>query len=829
MDKQNQMQHIDKQDQARSLRFLPSPLSNPLLRTGGRAPFLLLLVSLFIFSSCSVNQYLPEGEYLYNGAAVKVNAPDGVATTELTLEATAVLNNNTNAKLPLLGYYEVYRWYKFEEKLAAKPEKFAEKEHWGTEPVFYNDDLVETVNTLIENRASNEGYFNNESDWELDTSQKNRTISAAYDLQVGEPYLLDTVTYYWRDSSVARVLDPLRETSRLKPGSRYELDAVKAERDRWRDALRNSGYYYARSDYFYFLVDTVGGDHRVKMLAKLKDDVPANLLSRQRIAAINVHPSSDGKKDARENPVQLDTARVGGLRVICNDCPLRPAIVDEAFEMSAGDVYNPTAYSKTLKRLADYNTFRYIAMSYDPVPGSDSLLTLNAYMTPRLRRRFEGELGISYNSADYFGPNIKLAYVNRNLLRGAELLKIEGDFTLAQFLGSAGQARVPQSSIFGIKASLQVPRLWMPKRRKIIPRVFTSGTIIEFGAKMENLTMNLAQFEPEIEESNLTDLAGQLEDDPDAQEAISLQQISYQFGYTWKRRVANNHLLNPISIRFQNPSVSSEDVLTLASELNLAPGASDAQTNRFDRMLVFSPNYTFTYDSRLKGVQTHNFFWQQSVAMNMNNVFPVGRNAELREREVSYYPLLESDFRYYLRLSSRRQIAFRLHGGVAFPLFSDRAIVPYFDLFTIGGPNSLRGFAPRQLGPGNTVPFANNLLSFGGFGNLLLETSLEYRQKINSIVELALFADAGNIWTYKTELEELDTDFKTDAFSGEFAVDAGVGLRFDFQFLIFRLDVAKPLVIPYEDAAAELVIPLEDARDVPGNGFRFVIAFGYPF
>lgn len=800
-----------------------SLLLHPLLRTCG--PALLLL----FFFSCNVTRYLPEGEYLYDGAAVNVAAPEGVATTELTTEVNAVLDNNTNSKLPLLGYYEIYRWYRFEEKMAKKPEKFADKDHWGAEPIFYKEDLVEQVNTLIENRASNEGYFNNESDWELDTNRSDRTISAAYDLTVGKPYLLDTVRYYWVDSSVARILTPLRATTRLQPGTRYELDAVKAERDRWRDALRNEGYYYVRSDDFYFLVDTVGGDRRVKMLAKLKDEVPATHLTPQRIAAVNVHPNSDGKRDAREDRNRLDTARVGGLRVICNDCPLRPAIVDEAFEMRRNDLYSPTAHTKTLKRLADYNTFRYIAMSYDPVPGADSLLVLNAFLTPRLRRRFEGEIGISYNSADYFGPNLKLAYINRNLLRGAELLKIEADYTLARFLGTAGEARVPQSSIFGITAGLRVPRLWMPKRRKLIPRVFTSGTVIEFGAKMENLTMNLAQFKKEIDESDLTDLANELEDDPDARESISLQQFSLQYGYTWKRRVANNHALNPFSIRFQNPSVASEEVLKLARELNLVPGAADAQTNRFDRMLVFSPNYTFTYDSRLKGTGTHNFFWQQSVALNMNNVFPVGRDADLREREVSYYPLLESDFRYYLTLSRRTQLATRFHGGIAFPLFSDRAIVPYFDLFSIGGPNSLRGFAPRQLGPGNTVPFANNLLSFGGFGNLLLESSIELRQKVNSIVELALFADAGNIWTYKTELEPLDTDFKIDAFSGEFAVDAGVGLRFDLEFLIFRLDVARPLVIPYAEAAERLVVPLADARDVPGDGFRLVIAFGYPF
>ena len=800
-----------------------TPLLRPFLRTCASALVLLVVCS------CSVTQYLPEGEYLYNGSAVSIEAPAGVPTTELQTEVNAVLNNNTNNKVPLLGYYEIYRWYKFEEKLAEKPEKFADKEHWGKEPIFYDENLVETVDQLIRNRASNEGYFNNESDYQLDTNRDSRTISVAFDLTVGRPWRIDTVEYFWTDDSVAEILDSIRGKTRLKPGERYELDLLRAERERWREALRSNGYYYSRSDDFLFLADTVAGDHRVKLLAKLKDDVPNSHLTPQRLAAINVYPNTEGKEEARAEGGFDDTVRVGGVRVLCEVCPLRPAVVDEAFVMRRGDLYDPTAHRNTLKRLADYNTFRYIAMSYDPVPGGDSLLTLNAFMTPRLRRRIEGELGISYNSADYFGPNVRLAYTNRNLFRGAELLKLEGEYTLAQFLGTEGEARVPNSSLFGFNASLQVPRLWMPRRRKLIPRVFTSGTIIEFGGKLENLTMNLAQFDKEIGESDLTELANILEDDPTAREAISLQQLSFQFGYTWKRRVANNHKLFPFSVRFQNPSVSTEEVLDLARELNLAPGVDGAQTNRFDRMLVFSPNYTYTLDTRLRGLKTHSFFWQQFGSMNMNNVFPVGRMADLREREVSYYPLLETDFRYYLTLNSTSQIATRFHGGIAFPLFGDRAIVPYFDLFTIGGPNSLRGFAPRQVGPGRTVPFANNLLTFGGYGNLLLEGSVEYRHRVNSILELALFADAGNIWTYKSELEELETDFRTDAFAGDLALDAGVGVRFDLQFLILRIDVAKPLQTPYEEAAQQLVIPRADARDVPGDGVRFVLAFGYPF
>ena len=499
--------------------------------------------------------------------------------------------------------------------------------------------------------------------------------------------------------------------------------------------------------------------------------------------------------------------------------------------MSGGDLYDPDNHRKTLRRLASYSTFRYISLDYETVPGSDSTLILNAYMDPLLRRRIEGEVGVTYNSARYVGPNVRLAYTNRNLLRGAELFQLTGDFSYAVFLGNTDEIRVPTSGIYGLTATLNVPRLWLPKRRKIIPRVMSSGTIISLGAKLESLSLTLEKFQTEIADQGLSELATLIEDDPSASENVSLLQLRAKYGYTWQRRIKKSHELYPFEVRFQNPVVSNEEVLSIARNLGLAEDSGDAASNatsRFDRMLVFSPNYTLTYDTRLDGEDTHNVFWQQYLSMNINNVFPVGPGTEDAERVSSLYPQLETDFRYYWRFTQATSLNYRLHGGIAFP-FSDQAIVPYFDLYSVGGPNSLRGFVPRQLGPGRTAPRNNNLLTLAGFGNLLLETSVELRQKLTPLIEVAAFYDAGNVWTYKTEAEPLDTDFRTGSFVNELAMDYGIGFRFDLTFLVFRLDLAKPFQIPFEETVADFQIPQLYPGDPPDKDWRLVIAFGYPF
>ncbi len=783
---------------------------------------LLVLVCLgFAISSCSVTKYLPDGKYLYRGAEVEIVAADSVNTDEITADATATLDNNTNAYL-LGNPWKVWFYYRYQ-----TPKQKGLK-HWlstsvGEKPIFFDEGKVDYSEDLLENRAAINGYFYNEASSTTDTIQKKRTITVDYALKVGPRYTIDSLFYEISDSSVARVVEEVRPRTLLMPDKHYDLDLIKAETARLQQALRNRGYYYAAQSDFEFLADTVSGVNRVQLLMKLKDDVPTNHLYPQRIVDVNVHPNIVvGDTLLRAT---LDTIRYRDINIICADCPLRPKVVDEAFAIDPGDAYSPENHGKTLRRLSGYNMFRYISMSYDPVPDSaDSLLVLNAYLQPQLRRRFEGEFGLTYNNARYFGPEVGVGYTNRNLLRGAELLRIDGRATLAFFLGDRASSRVPTSQTYSLTAKLNVPRLWLPARRKLIPRVITSGSVIEVGVNLENVDLNLNQFQTEISELDLMDLANILESDSSANENVSLLQFRYQFGYTWQRRVTKSHEFFPLSFRFQLPRVSTDELLELARGLGVAQGQQSL--GRFDQMILYSPNYTLNFDSRLRRQSTHSFAVIQYLSMNFNRVSAAGTGLENQDAELSIYPQVETDFRYYFRLSRNQTVAARVHGGVAYAL-TDRAIVPYFNLYSVGGPNSLRGFAPRQVGPAATVPKGNNLLTQGGFGNIVFETSLEFRQKLNSLIEVAVFTDAGNVWTYKSTLEPIETDFRSKTFIEQLAVDAGIGLRLDFEFLIFRLDLATPLVFPFEDA--QQALPPEERENVKMGQIVPQIAFGYPF
>jgi outer membrane protein insertion porin family len=116
-------------------------------------------------------------------------------------------------------------------------------------------------------------------------------------------------------------------------------------------------------------------------------------------------------------------------------------------------------------------------------------------------------------------------------------------------------------------------------------------------------------------------------------------------------------------------------------------------------------------------------------------------------------------------------------------------------------------------------------------GNMLIESSLEYRMPIGRFPELAVFVDAGNIWLTSGPGTTAATHFRVSRFYRELAVGAGAGLRINLGFFVLRLDLAFPLAKPYLPAGQRWV-----AGDLHfGNrtwrreNLNWNFSFGYPF
>jgi outer membrane protein assembly factor BamA len=181
------------------------------------------------------------------------------------------------------------------------------------------------------------------------------------------------------------------------------------------------------------------------------------------------------------------------------------------------------------------------------------------------------------------------------------------------------------------------------------------------------------------------------------------------------------------------------------------------------------------------------------------------------------------DYSSTIRLSETGGIAFHAGLGVAYA-YGNSSILPFEKRYYAGGPNNVRGWRTRYLGPGSLdKQGANSMVFHVGDVNFIL--SAEYRYKILNWLEPAVFVDCGNIWTLKDYPNQPGGLFKWDSFYKELAVGTGVGLRFDFSFLIFRLDAGTRVYDPAKPEGNRFVL----GKGNIWNNSAIYVAIGYPF
>ena len=205
---------------------------------------------------------------------------------------------------------------------------------------------------------------------------------------------------------------------------------------------------------------------------------------------------------------------------------------------------------------------------------------------------------------------------------------------------------------------------------------------------------------------------------------------------------------------------------------------------------------------------------------------------------------LQADARYYQPITRSSLLAMRVSGGYAAPYGEDRLladgrvrpnVLPYEKFFFTGGSASNRAWRPRRLGPGGFTP---EQLSDGAFnynfeqpGEILLEANAELRVKVFRLIALAFFADASNVWMIREDRSRPGAQFRPYLFIDQLAIGAGVGLRLDFSFLLFRIDVGTKVKDPALPAGSRWIgDQLSLRRPFGERGQSNVnIGIGYPF
>ncbi|WP_316634407.1 BamA/TamA family outer membrane protein [uncultured Flavobacterium sp.] len=756
-----------------------------------------IALSLFFVFGCSNTKYLPDGELLYTGGSVTVK--DTIIKKkerkELESELEDLLRPKPNKQFlglrPKLWFYN----------MAGEPKKQKGIRYWlrnkvGEPPVLFSKVDLDYNASVLRNFIENRGYF--KTGVSADSTVSNKRVTAEYTVVPKKRYTIKSVTFPDDSLAMSRIIGRSSRRSLLKVGKPYDLDVIKAERERIDARLKEKGYYYFNPDYILAQVDSSKGDHEVKIRLVIKADTPPKALTSYKINKIVVYPNFVISKDSVKYKPE-DVVYYKDFTIIDTANTFKPRVFDRAIYFKKGDLYNRKDHNLTLNRFVNLGTFSFVKNEFKPSDSLPNTLDSYYYLTLLPKKFIRVEVLGKTNSASYTGTEVNVNWNNRNLFRGAELLTVSvfggADFQLS---GANNGKNIYK---LGTETSLTWPRFIVPffhveGSNEFVPR--TKATL-------------------RYEYQNRTQL-------------YALNSFKTSFGYLWKENLRKEHQLNIIDVTYVSPSHVTEEYLADIEE--------DKSLGKvIEKQLIFGPTYTFTYTNTMQRRRKNTFYFSGDVdlAGNITGLVTganVKKNNEIKILDVpfSQYVKLRGDFRHYLRLGKESQLASRIIVGAGLP-YGNSSALPTSKQFVVGGTNSIRAFRARSLGPGSYVnTVTDNSFLPDQSGDLKLEFSTEYRAKLFSIVRGALFIDAGNVWLLNPDPDKPGGEITKD-FMKEIAIGAGAGLRFDLSFLILRTDLAFPLRKPYLPEGERWVIKDIDFGSGPWRKDNLIlnIAIGYPF
>jgi outer membrane protein insertion porin family len=735
----------------------------------------LMLCIVLSLAGCTGMKHISPEDPLYTGVEISMDAKRTEKRTLLPV-INGLLKPEPNHQFlwmrPALARYNML-------SDSARIKKFWKNKVMG--PVLLSQANPQQVSAAIADRMFHQGYFHNTVAFDT-VMQGGRKAKYKYMITLHEPFTIASVTFPQPHNDLTQKIYDSKDESFLKPGDIYTFDAVKNERARIDRDLKEKGYIYFSPDFILLKVDSVTGEHQVRTEITLKPETPPE--SRQAFTIRKVYVHDDHILEA----TATDTLQFGNNYLISRNHTLTYNALQQGLFLKPGELYSRLNYMHTIRYFNDLPIMRNANVKFLPYGDTDSLDVM-LYLSQRKRFAYTAEFNTIFRSTNYFGPGVIFSYTDRNANKGAEMLKINlrGSFEMQIVDGEVNPAYE-----LGVNVNYTLPRFFptflFNTARKSLPKTTVSAGYNLF---------------------NRLDL-------------YKLNSITTNFGYSWSKTDYMQHSFKPLEVSFTKlPEDSKSQEFEDYLEEN--PGVQRS----FDEQFILGMGYEFTYQ-RPRGGQS-DFFFRGGIdlAGNVLNILYSATNSAtdtfgrytLFGVPFSQYLRPRMDLHYTVNINDRSKLASRLSTGVGIPI-GNSDILPYIKQFYVGGTNSLRSFIARSVGPGSEVPPEgyNDVT-----GDIRLEGNLEYRFDISGSLKGALFLDAGNIWLFNEDPSRPNGDFNLNTFVDEIAMSYGWGLRWDFDFIVARLDFAYTLRTPY--------LP-EGERWSAGFSFwdpALNIAIGYPF
>jgi hypothetical protein len=766
-----------------------------------KAGNIILLMGILFLGACNSTKFVPEDRYLLNRVSVRVDDKN-IKREDLKTHIRQKEN------LRILGFLKFHLWVY---NLSSKKKETGWLKRIGEAPVIYDDDQSQRSKEQLQIYLKNKGYYDASINDSLVYGSNKRKVNLIFDINAKQPYRIRNYTYSFKDENLRALILKDSVNQLIKPGDIFDLDVMNAERQRISVSMKNSGYYQFSEEFISFFADSNFYSHQVDLLVKIEDASLRNEESeviphrKYKIRDFIINPTfqipdiSGNQKDQK-----MDTLAVKDyIFAYSGKLKYKPGLFLNVNRMRDSTYYSLLNAEKTYRALSRLKQFKVINIGFseiDSIAGdSIPLLDCRMQLSPMARQNFSVDVE-GTNSSGNLGVAGNFNYQHRNVFGGAEVF----DF---QIRGARErQVLINNRSLdfntreLGFESSLTIPKFLS----------FINGKRL---------------FNFEIPETKFT-VGFNYQSRPDYTRNIT----NLKFGYNWKTSAYQSHTLNVVDLNYVHLYGQDSTFINSIKDLYIKSSFTDH--------LISATNYSWMYNTqdinkredykyfRINLESAGNLLALYSILVNKNKT-------ETIDHTGSYYEVLNTRFAQYLKgdfeyryghiIDKSSSVVGRAFAGIGVP-FGNFDVLPFEKKYFTGGANGIRAWQVRSLGPGSYKAPSDKYPNQSS--DIKLEANLEYRFKLFWITEGAFFLDAGNIWAINGKDNRAGAVFKINEFYKQIAVGSGVGMRFDFTFFLFRLDLGMKMRDPSLAAGK---------RFIPGN-YRFSsdqlnlsFAIGYPF
>lgn len=692
----------------------------------------------------------------------------------------------------------------------------------------YDSTLVNISLENLSNYLKTEGYFDSEVIVNP-TFKRNKLVENEYVLLKGNRYSIDSIDYQIADKKVEAVLQQRKLLINI--GTPYSQKTLSSERDEIVDQLRDNGYFDFGRQYVYFEIDTVSLGQKSILLKQIITN--PNEQKEHKVFKIDSVVFVDNNPDIPDRKINSHHKNIS-FQFSSNK--YNRELLSRRIFIKKDSIYRHSNALETQRQLVNLDAFKFININFDTTGGK---FISNIFTSPLNKFETSNEIGLS-STAQLPGPFFTIGLKNRNTFNGLELLEINGNMTLQGIGNIANEERNYTLLQYGGRLSLHFPQFQVPfLSEKIKNRIsrYNPATSVTLQYNFED---RFTEYKREI--------------------------FNASWGYSWQVNERLSYKLTPFSVGYVSSTLEPEfqnflDTLRVNGNGSYAASFQSAFLSTASAEAVINNN---NYGNKITNSSYLRLFLESGG--NLTSVI----SSEFLNLGQTQYRFLKAvlDYRNSHVINRRSILATRLHLGVGNPIGSDTVALPYEKYFYIAGSNSIRAWPARRLGPGSFAVYngpldvglqtINYTLEQGG--ELIIESSLEYRSKITGFLNWAFFIDAGNIWQLRgSPLQPLgdsltgngmDGRFSPNSFLKEIAVGAGLGLRIDFGYLIFRIDAATQVVDPAQPLGSRFILDdinffsalqrikdettikgqrIQGDKDFLSNKTRINFGIGFPF